>query len=287
MWIDAYDTLDVRIDCDQAEIKKAFHRKSLIEHPDKAVANCRNSEEQNMRFNLIKDANEILKDEDRRKLYDTFGQDLGAEPPEMEVWNIGLNTLLSPFGGFLLKTFLCRLALWILAFRWVAYLLISGGIVCIILYALNVEIKGVATRSPDALPILVNVGIIDIVVILGWIWPLLADTVGILYLASEVASGLQLLENPSASVIAITLLVSVFVAWLVRGWWFYILASEVVLAIVLLVGVVTACGIVRLWIDQVQANRSEKIKEWRQSMRAERTKLQQEVESLKKQLHKS
>ena len=79
-----------------------------------------------------------LQDAERRKIYDTFGTDLGAraypewgwdgmgwvgewihqcppfsvtgaglpwpvtgeERPELEVWTIGINTLLSPLGGF-------------------------------------------------------------------------------------------------------------------------------------------------------------------------------------------
>lgn len=284
MQIDAYDVLGVNIDCDQEEIKKAFKKLSLKEHPDKASLNGRNPEEQNERFIEIKNAAEILEDEDRRKRYDTFGQDLGKEPPEMEVWNIGLATLLQPMGAFTLKTCLCRLALWILTFRWLACLLLICGIISIVLYTLNVNIPGlgVQARDPEALGILVNVGIINLVIILGWVWPLLADTVGVLYLAAEAAS----LPIDNLKVGAIALFVSMFLAWLVRGWWYWILGLEVVLAVVLLIGVTIAAGIIRLWIDTVQATRGEKVKEWRQSMRSERKKLQDEVNDLKKKLQR-
>jgi len=282
--IDAYDTLGVEVDCDQEEIRKAFKKLSLKEHPDKAALNGRNSEEQNERFILIKDAHEILEDADRRKRYDTFGQDLGKEPPEMEVWNIGLATLLQPMGSFTLKTLLCRLALWILTFRYIAYILMLLGIIIIVLYAININVPGleVSIRSQEAFPILLNIGIIMVVIILGWVWPLLADTVGVLYLVSEVAS----LEVTNLKVGAIALFVSMFAAWLVQGWWFWILGFEILLAVILLIGVTIAAGIIRLWIDTVQASRGEKVKEWRNAMRKERKKLQEEVNDLKKKLQR-
>lgn len=284
MPIDAYDVLQVAVDCDQEEIRKAFKKMSLKEHPDKAATNGRDPDAQNERFIEIKNAHEILEDEERRKRYDTFGQDLGKEPPEMEVWNIGLATMLQPIGFFTLKTFLCRAALWILAWRYMAYLLLVCGIICIILYTLNSNIPGldVTARSPEALGILVNVGIINIVIILGWVWPLLADTVGVLYLATEVLS----FQVDNMKVGAIGLVVSMFFAWLVRGWWFWILGFEVVIAIVLLIGVTIAAGIIRLWIDTVQATRGDKVKEWRKSIREERKKLQDEVATLKRKLER-
>lgn len=284
MFIDAYDVLGISVDCEQEEIKKAFKKLSLKEHPDKAHLNGRNPEEQNARFILMKEAVETLGDEDRRKRYDTFGQDLGKEPPEMEVWNIGLATLLQPMGGFMLKTTLCRLALWILTFRWMAYLIILIGIIAIVLYAININVPGldVSIRSPEAFGILVNLGIVIIVVVLGWLWPLLADSVGVLYLVVEVAS-IQL-DNLKVGAIALTC--SMFLAWLLRGWWYWILGLEVILAIVLLVGVTIASGIIRLWIDTVQATRGDKVKEWRMSMRSDRNKLQTEVSALKKKLER-
>merc|ERR1719321_2495770 len=89
--IDAYDLLGIdNVDCDAEEIKKAFRTKSLKCHPDK----CQHLDEAgkkrvNEMWIKIQDAHEVLKEEDRRKRYNTFGIDLGQEPPEMEVWNIG------------------------------------------------------------------------------------------------------------------------------------------------------------------------------------------------------
>lgn len=284
MAIDAYDVLDVRPDCDQEEIKKAFKKMSLKEHPDKAAANGRDPEEQNKRFIRIKEAHEILEEEDRRKRYDTFGQDLGKEPPEMEVWNIGLTTLLTPLGGFLLKTTLCRFFLWLLAWRWIGNLILLLGVVCIILYALNVKIPGLeqTLREPETIAIVVNAVIICVVVIFGWIWPLLCDTIGVLYLVSEVG----VIALDSWKIGGIALAISLFLAWLLQGWWWWILGLEVLLAVVLLAGVTIAAGIIRLWIDTVQSTKSENVKEWRMSMRAERKKLEDEVERLKKKIER-
>lgn len=287
MSIDAYDILGVEIDCDQEEIKKAFKKASLKEHPDKAIQNGRSSEEQNDRFIKIKEAHEILEEADRRKRYDTFGQDLGKEPPEMEVWNIGLATLLQPMGAFSLKTMLCRLALWFLGFRYLAYLLLLCGIIAIVLYSMNANIPKKLTgdvemsfRSQEAAGIMIMVGVIDVVIILSWIWAPIGDTVVVLYLCTEV------ITLDSLKLGGIALVISLFLAWLAQGWWYWILGFEVLLAIVLLIGVTIAAGIVRLWIDSVQASRSEKVKEWRIGMRHERKKLQDEIDALKRKLNK-
>eukprot|EP00971_Amphidinium_carterae_P016645 328632-Amphidinium_carterae.2 len=39
-----------------------------------------------------------------RKIYDAFGTDLGEERPEVEVWTVGFNNVLTPLFGFFAKT---------------------------------------------------------------------------------------------------------------------------------------------------------------------------------------
>lgn len=280
--IDAYDVLGISLDAAEEDIKKAYRRLSLLHHPDKVQASGSNCQDAGEKFNEIKLARDILQDVDRRKIYDTFGIDLGEERPEMEVWTIGLSTLLSPMCYFALKTLIVRAALWFIAFRWVGRILMLAGLASVGLYAADFSFRDVKVRSPDVISLLINLGILDAVVLVFWIWPLFADAGGVFYLASEVVGPALFLESWKIGVIAA--LVSLVVAWLARGWWFWILGLEVLLGVVLLVALTVAAGMMRLWIDGVQAQRSEKLREWRQALRKSRRTLEDEVADLKKKL---
>mmetsp|Transcript_133329 Transcript_133329/g.249314 ORF Transcript_133329/g.249314 Transcript_133329/m.249314 type:complete len:264 (+) Transcript_133329:34-825(+) len=223
MSIDAYDVLNVDPTADPEEIKKSYKRMSLREHPDKALANGRSEKEQNEKFHELKMAWDILQDADRRKIYDTFGLDLGEERPEMEVWNIGLNTLLAPMGGFTCKTAAVRLAVWLLDFRWLSWLLLLIGIGCLVVYVANVNFQGKSLQQSEAFMSLgLIVGVVDIVIILLWIHPLLGDTVAVIYLLSEVVGVPLLVDNWKIMVACpvIGFFYSLVPAWLVvlRPW---------------------------------------------------------------------
>lgn len=285
MMIDAYDVLKLPLEAEEEEVKKAYKRLSLLHHPDKVQALGLNAQDAGEKFNEIKEARDILTDPERRKIYDTFGIDLGEERPEMEVWTIGLGTLLSPMGGFALKTAIVRLAIWIIAWKWIGIILLLIGIVTALLYAVNFKYKGMEIRDPEALPILVNVGLVEAVLIVYWIWPLLADGVCVFYLASEVV-GIPILFD-SWKIGVGSGVVSLVLARLFRGWWMWILGLEVVLAIIMLAALTVAAGIMRLWIDNVQAQHGDKLKSWRKEMRRQRQELQDEVAKLKEKLEQA
>jgi len=278
--IDAYDVLGLAPEAKAEDIKSSYKRLSLQYHPDKQQDSKRAGSAE--KFNEITLAKEILMDEDRRKVYDTFGIDLGEERPEMEVWSIGISTLLSPIGGFALKTLLVRLALWFIAWKWIGRLLMFCGCAAGALYAADFKFREVSIRSPDFYPVFLQIGIVDVVVLLLWIWPLLADSVGVLYLVSEVISVELLLSSWQFGGIA--LLVSLVLARLLRGWWFWIVVLEALLAVVVLVALTIAAGIMRLWIDGVKAQRGEKLTEWRHSMRRKKKHLEDEITDLKRRL---
>lgn len=284
MIIDAYDVLGVGLDADGEEIKKAYKRLSLQHHPDKvqATGNRQDSQDVNDKFNEIKAARDILQDAERRRIYDTFGVDLGEEKPEIEVWTIGLGTLLSPMGTFTLKTFLMRAVLWIVGFRFVGYLLLLLGLVVGVLYAANFKWREYRLRSPEATPMLLNVGLAVGVVVICWLWQLLADAVGVFYLASEVLDVAMLVENWKIGVGAAV--ASFFAAWLVRGRWLWVIGLEVVVALIVLIALFVASGLMGLWIESVKTQHGDKLREWRLRLRKQRKALQDEVEVLKKKL---
>ena len=62
-----YEKLGVEKDATFAQIKKAYHKKALKEHPDKGG----DSE----KFKEITYAYEVLSDKDKREVYDTHGEE--------------------------------------------------------------------------------------------------------------------------------------------------------------------------------------------------------------------
>ncbi|EOA29592.1 hypothetical protein CARUB_v10013331mg [Capsella rubella] len=70
--VDPYKVLGVSRDAKQREIQKAFHKLSLIYHPDKN----KNKGAQE-KFSEINNAYEILSDEEKRKNYDLYGDEKG------------------------------------------------------------------------------------------------------------------------------------------------------------------------------------------------------------------
>lgn len=69
--IDLYDILKVDKSASKAEIKKAYHKAALANHPDKVPEDQR--EEAEARFKQSSQAYEILSDDQKRGLYDAHG----------------------------------------------------------------------------------------------------------------------------------------------------------------------------------------------------------------------
>lgn len=285
--IDYYDVLNINPDADEDDIKKAFKRASLQHHPDKQLAagnkNNGAGKSKDEMFIEVKKAQEVLSDTDRRKVYDTFGIDLGEERPEMEIWTIGMTTLLGPIGMFVLRTMVARLAVWLVGFGFISGLLILCGVVALGWFLISVvDWRDYSIRSPDALPILGLVAFIDLIVALGWFWPVLADTASVVYLASEIVGLSTMIQG--GKVMVASVVISGLLAWLASGWWWCILGFEVLLTIATLAALTVCAGIFRLWMDGVQLRRGDKLKDWRLTMRKDRKKLTDEVAELKKKL---
>ncbi|KAG5439398.1 hypothetical protein PCANB_001972 [Pneumocystis canis] len=68
-----YDILGVNPDATQTDIKKAFHKFALHNHPDKVPEFER--EEASSRFREAQDAYDILRDSETREIYDVYGLD--------------------------------------------------------------------------------------------------------------------------------------------------------------------------------------------------------------------
>ncbi|XP_034198006.1 dnaJ protein ERDJ3A-like isoform X2 [Prunus dulcis] len=71
--IDPYKVLGVERNASQREIQKAFHKLSLQYHPDK-----NKNKGAQAKFSEINNAYEILSDEEKRKNYDTYGDEKGS-----------------------------------------------------------------------------------------------------------------------------------------------------------------------------------------------------------------
>eukprot|EP00919_Chromeraceae_sp_WS-2016_P055475 GHVR01131892.1.p1 GENE.GHVR01131892.1~~GHVR01131892.1.p1 ORF type:complete len:395 (+),score=79.91 GHVR01131892.1:59-1243(+) len=66
--VDYYEVLEISRDIAQADIKKQYRRMSVKYHPDKS-----SSADASIKFAAINEAYEVLSDEKKRKVYDTFG----------------------------------------------------------------------------------------------------------------------------------------------------------------------------------------------------------------------
>mmetsp|Transcript_34989 Transcript_34989/g.97676 ORF Transcript_34989/g.97676 Transcript_34989/m.97676 type:complete len:291 (+) Transcript_34989:96-968(+) len=282
--IDAYEVLGLGLDANEDDVKKAFRRKSLQYHPDKVQASGAPSDarEVNARFNEIQEARDILSNADRKQMYDTFGVDIGDKSPEIEVWSIGFENLLSPMGMLTLQTAGLRLCLWLAGFTWIFRLVIFAGLVVAGLYAAGVTIQQVSLRSEEALPILIRVAVVEVLVVVHWLLPLIADTLGLLYLVAAVVS----LDPTSQSwkVCAGVAVVCLFVSWLLSGRWHWVVGFEVVLCLIVLLSLTVATGMMRMWIDNMRTQHGDKLRQWRTDMRSQRQVLEDEVARLRKRL---
>ena len=72
---DYYETLGVKRDASEADLKKAYRRLAMKYHPDRNPDN--DSAEKN--FNEAKEAYEVLADGEKRSAYDQFGH-AGVDP---------------------------------------------------------------------------------------------------------------------------------------------------------------------------------------------------------------
>jgi len=281
--IDMYDVLGIGLDAEGEDIRKAYKKLSLQCHPDKVLS--LSSQEQDaarIRFELAKEANDVLQDVERKKIYDAFGTDLGEERPEVEVWTIGMMNVLTPLLSFFIKTVAMRIVLWLLTFRFVGYLVILCGVAVAAMYKMDVQYGEYRIQDAEFQPLLIILGVVVVVVILSWVWSLLAEVVGLLYLISEVFGIEQLTTSWK---IAGAVIVGSFVAsWLVRSWWFWIVGFTFLLVCVILVALVIAWAVIRLWIENVQAQHTEKVKAYRLDLRRQRKKLQDEISVLKQRV---
>ncbi len=90
---DYYAILGVKRDCSTAEIKKAFRKLARQYHPDVAV----DKKAAEVKFKEINEANEVLRDPEKRKKYDELGEDwqnphagrAGTDGPRGQDFNFG------------------------------------------------------------------------------------------------------------------------------------------------------------------------------------------------------
>jgi DnaJ-class molecular chaperone len=93
---DLYDTLGLKNDASQEEIKKAYKKLALQCHPDK---NKGNKEEAEEKFKKITEAYSVLSDENKRKKYDLTGSIDESEMMGSEMGGGFEDILRSMFGG--------------------------------------------------------------------------------------------------------------------------------------------------------------------------------------------
>ncbi len=96
--IDLYEILNVDRSAGKADIKKAYHKAALANHPDKVAEEDRETAE--VKFKAASQAYEILSDEEKRHLYDTHGMSAfdGSRGPGGMGAGPDLDDILNMFG---------------------------------------------------------------------------------------------------------------------------------------------------------------------------------------------
>jgi len=255
--LDAYDVLGVPLDANEEMIKKAYKKLSLQLHPDKARESDRKDATE--RFQSLKNAYDILSNEDRKKIYDVFSVDLGPNKPDMMVWELAVEHLLSPVTRFTVEAIVARIAQWILSF-WVFSLLLILILAALVVYK----------WSALATPWRVYSAIIGGALLVNAVFPFSGDVVCLGYLLREVA-GVQLITSWKGGLISLGG-VSVL-AFFAQNWWWWILVLLVVLCFILLIAAAVSCGLVRTWIDVLSPDKAKEVKEKRVALRAWRSSL--------------
>lgn len=292
--IDAYDVLGIPLDATEEDVKKAYKKKSLSHHPDKLGANA-NSKETKIasdKFNQIKAAYDTLQDPERRKIYDTFGIDLGEERPEIGIFNIGVENLLSPLGTFTFHALIAKSVFWFLSWTWVSYLVLMLALGIVLGFFGKVKVictlleNGLKLNREDPSTnaiVVVYCGLPLGSVFLSWVWPMLLDVVVIwLLLASNFVGFPTAVSN--LTILGVLLLCALVLGRLLMDRWIWVFTVLIVLMALLLLSLTIGCGVVRLYIENVKVQHGEKLKESRQRLRETRQKKDEEIERLKKRL---
>ena len=89
---DYYETLDISRDAGDDEIKKAYRKMAMKYHPDRNPGD-KEAEES---FKEAAEAYEVLRDNDKRQIYDQYGHD-GLKGTGFSGFN-GFNDIFSNFG---------------------------------------------------------------------------------------------------------------------------------------------------------------------------------------------
>src|SRR5271156_5782659 len=102
---DFYATLGISKDASADEIKKAYRKRALECHPDRNPGNPKAEET----FKLVSEAYEVLSDDNRRRLYDQYGEEGvrgatgghpgGGFPGGFSSMEEALRTFMGAFGG--------------------------------------------------------------------------------------------------------------------------------------------------------------------------------------------
>ncbi|KAK2579384.1 hypothetical protein KPH14_003248 [Odynerus spinipes] len=90
-----YEVLKISTDADDKQVKKAYHKLSLLVHPDRVEESVK--AEATEKFKVLGRIHSILSDSDKRKIYDESGQyDEESEEVIMRNWADYWKTLFKP-----------------------------------------------------------------------------------------------------------------------------------------------------------------------------------------------
>lgn len=261
-YIDAYDLLSIPLDADTAAIKKAYKKLSLKLHPDKVKPAERKEAAET--FNALKDAYDILSDDERKRLYDGLGVDL--DKPETQIWAMTLEMMVAPAAKFTLLSLATRIGLWLLTFPYVPSLVVAGGAIYRWREIQNAEVT-----------LKVAVAAVVVAIYAHSYFTLLGDVICLVGCIGQFESAREMFLSwrrryKGAAVVGLLL-----VAWFIENWWWYICIIFVVGVVFLLLGALMSMGVNRLWLESVILRKKDEVRADRERLRRWRDQLAREV----------
>merc|ERR1719387_134209 len=115
----------------------------------------------------------------------------------------------------------------------------------------------------------------------SWLWSAFFDGACILYLVFVVVVGW---DGVGAKQLGIAYVGCLFVAWLIRGRWWWILSLEILLLVVTLFSCVVAWGMMKTYLEHATHQYGDKVKRHRLGLRKARQALLDEQARLRRQL---
>lgn len=268
IFVDYYDILNIDLNANEEQIKKAYKVMSLKLHPDKQRNLPEDKKAHPEAFTQLKDAYDVLIDADRKKTYDRFGVDFGEQSPDKMIWSVGWNMCCAPLGLFFIKALVLGFLNWALGWYYIWWLALMGcgGLLgyCIKQHQVTPEadykaaLKAACGMVCAVVVVLVLMSVSEVIpdtiiifgLVMHSVWPLLMEAA-------------QYLKVAGVGIFVL----STFFAWWYNGGYWYLYMNVFWLGIAILLGLIVGAICIHFLSDSMDTNGCrDKVKKHREEI---------------------